>query len=149
MPDRSNNGQSESHGVQERYDYAIRPEQLMHQRTGQAVLYIQDPEHGASLQEDAHLVYLELPEAAQEEMKPVPRNNPRGLNLIEALPKTSIVPEEGGNGTGEASRKGDKRNGGKRPTRKRQTQDFTIIGPAPAPTGEPELAEPADGEEEA
>ena len=149
MPDRSNNGQSESHGVQERYDYAIRPEKLMHQRTGQAVLYIQDSEHGESLHEDTHLVYLELPEAAQEEMKPVPRNNPRGLNLIVVLPKASLVPEEGGNGTGEASRKGDKRNGGKRPTRKRQTQDFTIIGPAPAPTGEPELAEPADGEEEA
>ena len=79
----------------------------------------------------------------------MPRNNPRGLNLIEVLPKTSLVPEEGGNGTGEASRKGDKRNGGKRPTRKRQTQDFTIIGPAPAPPGEPELVEPADGEEEA
>ena len=149
MPDRSNTGQSKSHGVQERYDYVIRPEQLMHQRTGQAVVYIQDPDTGASLHEDAHLVYLDLPEAAHEAMKPVPRNNPRGLNLIEALPKTSSVPEGDANGSGEAPRTSIKRNGSKRPTRKRQTQDFTILGPAPAPPAEPKRAEPADSDEEA
>jgi hypothetical protein len=149
MPDRSNTGQSKSHGIQERYDYVVRPEQLMQQRTGQAVVYIQDPDAGASLHEDAHLVYLDLPEAAHEAMKPVPRNNPRGLNLIETLPKTSSVPEGGGNGSGEAPRTSIKRNGGKQPTRKRQTQDFTILGPAPTPPAESELAEPADGEEDA
>ncbi|MFA5027876.1 MAG: TraM recognition domain-containing protein, partial [Candidatus Methylomirabilota bacterium] len=148
MPDRLNAGQSESHGVQERYDYVIRPEQLMQQRTGQAILYIQDPDTGASLYDDAQLVHLDLPEAAHEEMKPVPRNNPRGLNLIEALPKASSVPEGGGNGSGEAPRTSTQRTGGKRPTRKRQTQDFTILGPAPARPAEPELAEPADGEED-
>lgn len=146
MPDRSNTGQSNSQGIQERYDYVIRPEQLMHQCTGQAVVYIQAPDTGASLHEDAHLMYLDMPEAAHEAMKPVPRNNPRGLNLIETLPKTSSVHEGDASASEQHPRTSVNRNGGKRPTRKRQTQDFTILGPTPAPPAEPELV---NGEEEA
>src|SRR5574341_2436370 len=80
VPDRANKGQSESRGQQERYDYVIRPEKFMHQRTGDAVVYVQDPKFGATLYKEARLVYLELPKASADPLPEIPRSNVPGLN---------------------------------------------------------------------
>jgi len=134
MPDRSTTGRSESHGQQERYDYVIRPEQFMHQRTGEAVVYIQDPQRGASLHADATLVYLDLPKALTEPLPEAPpKRHAAGLNLLKTLPKGAVLPpqEQGGNG---GPRKRPRR---RRPpaeaggVQRHETDQFSIAEPAP------------------
>jgi intracellular multiplication protein IcmO len=144
LPDRSNKGLSESRGSQERYDYVVRPEKLMNQKTGQAVIYIQDPEKGAQIDDEAQLVYLDLPEASHEELKPAPRNNLPGLNLINALAKMASATNGTLPGTGEGPKKATRRPPDKRQIQKRETADFTVAGPKPARPPEGDAEEPGE-----
>lgn len=130
MPDRASKGQSEARGTSERYDYVIRPEQFMQQRTGEAVIYIRDPLHGSTLHPNARMCFLDLPPAPPENLPAVARNNPRGLGLLEAMQRGTITPlaeppkaPARTTGSGRAPT---------RPIRRRETQDFTVVEPTPS-----------------
>ncbi len=71
---------------------AIRPETFMQQRTGSAVVFIRRPETGAALHPHARLLYLEQPPVADEALRPQPRRNPRGLNLLTTIPQRGDRP---------------------------------------------------------
>jgi energy-coupling factor transporter ATP-binding protein EcfA2 len=134
MPDRSTTGQSETHGYQQRYDYTIRPEQFMHQRTGEAGVYIQDPRHGATLHADATLVYLDLPTALTEPLPEAPpKTNAAGLNLLKTLPKGAVLPPQEGGGNGGPRKRLRRRrppaeSGG---VQHHETDQFSVAEPAP------------------
>jgi len=92
LPDRSNKSNSESRGAQERYDYVVRPEQFMQQRTGQAVVYVRDPSRGGMLYTSAQLTYLDLPITTFEDPLPPPATNTPGLNLLKVVPRSTPAP---------------------------------------------------------
>ncbi len=135
LPDRANKGQSESRGQQERYDYVIRPEQFMHQRTGEAVVYVQDPKFGATLHKDARLVYLDLPEAPADPLPEIPRSNVPGLGLLKVLPKEAVLPPQeaparnGGTRKNRAKRRGD--TGSPPGIQRHETGEFSVAAPDP------------------
>ena len=145
VPDRSNKGQSDSHGQQERYDYVIRPEKFMHQRTGDAVVYVQDPEYGATLHKDARLVYLELPKAPSDPLPEIPRSNVSGLSLLKVLPKGAVLPPQEASGRDGGTRKSRpkrRRDNGNPPgIQRHETDQFSVA--------EPEQSRAADAAAEA
>jgi len=145
LPDRANRGQSESHGQQERYDYVIRPEKFMHQRTGEAVVYVQDPKYGATLHQEARLVYLELPKAPADPLPEIPRSNVPGLNLLKVLPKGAVLPPQEASARNGSTRKNRPRRRGDTGTppgiQRHETKEFSVAGPERSRAGE-ETAEP-------
>jgi hypothetical protein len=129
VPDRANRGQSESFGTSERYDYIIRPETFMQQRTGSAVVFIRHPETGAALHPDARLVCLELPLGMDEALRPPPRRNPRGLNLLTTIPQRETAPPDPTESPTTRRKKADAASKPRR-IRRRDTPDFTVAAPA-------------------
>jgi hypothetical protein len=101
----------------------------MQQRTGSAVVFIRHPETGAALHPDTRSVCLELPPVMDEALRPQPRRNPRGLNLLTTLPQRETAPPERSESPTPKRKKAD---GVPKPPRirRRDTQDFTVAAPA-------------------
>lgn len=129
VPDKSNKGESESRQMKEQYDYLIRPEEFMDQKTGEAVIFAQDPLRGAHLHRKARLVHLQLPGASWESLPPVIHNNQPGLDLLKKLPKNTIsgITSSADGGGGNRAPKP------RRPPKKSEG-DFTVVSP-PEPVG--------------
>jgi type IV secretory pathway TraG/TraD family ATPase VirD4 len=129
VPDKSATGESESTQIKQQYDYLIRPEEFMDQKTGEAVIFAQDPLLGAHLYKKARLVYLQLPGSTWQKLPTVAHPNPPGLDLITRIPQTATSgiasSADGGGGGG----------GGPRPPKSRKPKqksegEFTVVSPA-------------------
>ncbi|MBI4562655.1 MAG: type IV secretion system DNA-binding domain-containing protein [Candidatus Rokubacteria bacterium] len=132
LPTKASRGTSEAHGAAERYDYTIRPEQLMRQRTGQAVVFIRDPTSGSFLYPQTRTCYLPVGATTPVALLPAERTDGTGLNLLRRIQEGTLAAA----GPAPAPRQnagGARRSSGG--VRRRESKDFTVIEPRQPPSG--------------
>jgi energy-coupling factor transporter ATP-binding protein EcfA2 len=122
LPTRVSAGQSAARGLSERYDYAIRPEHLMRQKTGHAVVFARDPALGSALHPHTITCYLPLPPSAAPTLEQAPRTPATGLDLLARIQQGTLTAPPPRPATAPPRTRG--------PVRRRETQGFTVIQPA-------------------
>jgi hypothetical protein len=130
LPTKASKGKSAAHGVTERYDYTIRPEYLMQQQTGQAVIFVRDPTRGSALYPHARTCHLQLATTETIPLPALPRPAPAGLNLLQRIRQGGLTPSAP---TPRPPDGGPARS--RRAPRRRETANFTVITPPAPPQG--------------
>ena len=131
LPLRASTGTSEARGAAERYDYTIRPEQLMRQRTGQAVVLLRDPAAGCFLYPQTRTCCLPFDATRPVALFPAERTEGTGLNLLRRIQEGTVVPAGPAPTPGHSGGKARRTSGG---VRRRETKDFTVVEPRRPPT---------------
>ena len=152
LPTRASKARRDASGSMQRYDYTIRPEQLLNLATGQAVVFARDPETGGSLSKRARTCLTRIDPDATASLPLLPRVGPAGLDIRRLLqrgalagppaaaapgrrqtPATSPEPtghpqptEQGDSSTAPATSATPKR---RRGVRRRETEAFVILEP--------------------
>lgn len=85
LPTRFSQAKRDAEGTMQRYDYIIRPEQLLNQATGQAVVFARDPETGGGLSVNGRTCLTRIPVDGAISLPTLPRVGPAGLDLLRLL----------------------------------------------------------------
>jgi hypothetical protein len=75
----------------QRYDYTIRPEHLLNQATGQAVVFARDPETGGSLSEHARTCLTRIDPDGAASLPLLPRVGSAGLDIRRLLQRGALA----------------------------------------------------------
>ncbi|MGD0265306.1 MAG: type IV secretion system DNA-binding domain-containing protein [Candidatus Methylomirabilota bacterium] len=132
VPTKASKGISEAHGAAERYDYTIRPEQLMRQRTGQAVVFLRDPTAGCFLYPQTRTCCLPFGATTPVALLPAERTEGTGLNLLRRIQEGTLAAAGPAPAPGRNAGGARRRSGG---VRRRETKNITVIEPRRPPTG--------------
>jgi intracellular multiplication protein IcmO len=139
IPTRAGRGARQSLGGQERYDYSVRPERLLSQPTGRAVVVTKDPKRGARLTPEVRTCLTQLPTQVDVELPPIPRVGPAGLDLLglirrelatDATAQAPAAAPAAATGTTPRRRRS-------RRVRRTETEEFVILEPTSTEPKEP------------
>ncbi len=135
IPTRAGRGSRAGLGGQERYDYSVRPERLLSQPVGRAVIVTKDPSRGARLTTEVHTCFTQLPAEIAWDLPVIPRVGPQNLDLLglarRGFADESAVPQPAPS-PGTASKSTPRRRAGRK-VRRTETEEFVILEPAATP----------------
>jgi len=100
LPSHTSQAKSDATGTMQRYDYIVRPEQLLNQATGQAVVFMRDPELGGRLYVNGRTCLTRIPVDGDVSLPMLPRVGPAGLDLLNLLQRGSMNGDSPSNAPG-------------------------------------------------
>jgi hypothetical protein len=146
LPSRTSQAKSDATGTMQRYDYIVRPEHLLNQATGQAVVFTRDPELGGRLYMNGRTCLTRIPMDGDMSMPRLPRVGPAGLDLLNLLQRGTMngaspsnapgrrpaapgVSNDGQQGQEDTTLAAPTRPRRRRAVRRRETADTIILEP--------------------
>lgn len=146
LPSRTTQAKSDATGTMQRYDYIVRPEHLLNQATGQAVVFTRDPELGGRLYVKGRTCLTRIPMDSDVSLPRRPKVGPAGLDLLNLLqrggmgdtptasapgrrPAAPGVSYDGQQGQGDTASAAPARPRRRRAVRRRETADAVILEP--------------------
>lgn len=91
LPTRISKAKRDMTGSMQRYDFTVRPEQLMSQRMGRAIVLTKHPTAGPTLYQDTRTVLTRLDHAPAADLPIRPRVGPAGLDILRLLQEGEIA----------------------------------------------------------
>lgn len=146
LPSHTSQAKSDATGTMQHYDYIVRPEHLLNQATGQAVVFTRDPELGGRLYVNGRTCLTRIPVDGNVSLPMRPRVGPAGLDLLRLLqrgamdgtptasapgrrPASPDVSRDGQQGPEDATTTAPARPRRRRAVRRRETADTIILEP--------------------
>lgn len=91
LPTRISKAKRDMTGGMQRYDYTVRPEQLMGQRLGRAIVFTRHPHTGPTLYRDTRTLLTHLDHTPHATLPVRPRVGPTGLDILNLLQQGEIA----------------------------------------------------------
>lgn len=91
LPTRISKAKRDMTGSMQRYDFTVRPEQLMSQQMGRAIVLTKHPTTGPTLYRDTRTVLTRLDHAPAADLQIRPRVGPAGLDILRLLQEGEIA----------------------------------------------------------